>query len=382
MSKWVSVWGNAMSIVDQTPAGYAKDITLRYPILIPLDGKGLRLTFDNFTGLETIKITKITVAKSTGPSSIDLTTLEKVTFNGMDELELGKGEHKTCDPIVMNINKGECLTVSLYLKDYTSMRCGIQLFGPTSKSYYSLGNQTISEELCSKDTREITWMYFLSQIDLLTSDENKSVICFGDSITSLAWPDYLQLFFMKDMKNNTSIVRKAVSGSRILRQYDCLTYAAYGIQGLTRFPHETKVKGAESIIILHGINDIIHPVGIEINEFRPWSDLPTVQELIDGLCEYIKHAKSLGLKVYLGTLTPIKGWRTYNEMRNTLREEINTWIRSTDLVDGMIDFDLILRDENDPAELNPIYDSGDHLHPNDLGMIQMAQEAKKVLNND
>ena len=44
MNQWVSVWGNAMSIVEQTPVGYAKDITLRYPVLMPLDGKSLRFS--------------------------------------------------------------------------------------------------------------------------------------------------------------------------------------------------------------------------------------------------------------------------------------------------------------------------------------------------
>lgn len=381
MSKWVSVWGNAMSIVENKPEGYAKDITLRYPILMPLDGNGLRLTFDNFAGLEKVEITKITVAKSISPTSIDLSTIKEVTFDGNQTLVLNSGEQKTSDPIELEINKDECISVSLYLGDYTSMRSGIQLFGPTSKSYYSLHDQTSSMDLNSSDTREITWMYFLSQIDVLTNDDNQAIICYGDSITALSWPEYLQLFYMKEMGvNHTSIVRKAVSGSRILRQYDCLMYQSYGIQGLTRFPHETQVNGAKSVIILHGINDIIHPVGIEVNEFRPWSDLPTSQELIDGLCEYIKHARSLGLNVYMGTLAPIKGWRTYNEMRNELREEVNAWIRSTDLVDAVIDFDALLRDENDSALLNPLYDSGDHLHPNDLGMIEMAKEAMKVLN--
>lgn len=380
MKKWVSVWGNAMSIVENKPEGYSKDITLRYPILMPLDGKQLRLTFDNFTGLEKVEITKITVAKSCGPTSIDISTLKDVTFDGNTKLVLQSNEQKTSDPIEMNVNKDECLTVSLYLGEYTSMRCGVQIFGPTSKSYYSLGDQSSSIDLISKDTREITWMYFLSRIDVFTKDENNAVLCYGDSITSLSWPDYLQLFYMKEMANHTSVVRKAVSGSRVLRQYDCLMYQSYGIAGLTRFPRESEVYGADRIVILHGINDLIHPVGVEVNEFRPWSDLPTAQELIDGLCKYISHARSLGLKIYMGTLTPINGWRTYNEMRNGLREEVNAWIRSTDLVDAVIDFDELLRDENDPTKLNPMYDSGDHLHPNDLGMIEMAKEAMKVLN--
>ena len=70
------------------------------------------------------------------------------------------------------------------------------------------------------------------------------------------------------------------------------------------------------MIIQHGINDIIHPVGEEVNRFRPWSDMPKTQDLIDGVEEiYIKHARKLGLQVWSGTLLPICGWRTYADNR-------------------------------------------------------------------
>lgn len=381
MSKWVSVWGNAMSIVNQRPEGYAKDITLRYPILMPMEGNQIRLTFDNFTGLETIKIHKITIAKSINPYSIIPTTLKTLTFDGEQECVIEAGEHKTCDPVEMKIEKNELLTVSFYLKDFTSMRCGVIKYATASKAYYSLGDQSEAVELPSEDTRETNWIYFLSQVDLYTKDEYSSIICYGDSITTLAWPEYFQFYLMHSSQNhNIGVVRKAASGSRILRQYDCLTYAAYGIKGMTRFPHEVQVSGAKSIIILHGINDIIHPVGKKINEFRPWSDLPTSKELIDGLCAYIDHARSLGLKIILGTLLPFKGWRTYSEEKEQIRSDVNEWIRTTDKIDIVIDFDQALRDENNPKMFKPIFDSGDHLHPSDLGQIQMAKEVMKTLN--
>lgn len=37
--KWVTMWGNAQSTVTPEPAFYAKDITLRYPVFIPFQGK-------------------------------------------------------------------------------------------------------------------------------------------------------------------------------------------------------------------------------------------------------------------------------------------------------------------------------------------------------
>ena len=45
-NNWVSVWGNAVSVAENRPERYAKDITIRYPIHIPFSGEAIRLTFD------------------------------------------------------------------------------------------------------------------------------------------------------------------------------------------------------------------------------------------------------------------------------------------------------------------------------------------------
>jgi lysophospholipase L1-like esterase len=47
--------------------------------------------------------------------------------------------------------------------------------------------------------------------------------------------------------------------------------------------------------------------------------------------------------------------------------------------DGVIDFDQALRDPADPLRLLPAYDSGDHLHPNDLGYQAMANAINLAL---
>ena len=40
--------------------------------------------------------------------------------------------------------------------------------------------------------------------------------------------------------------------------------------------------------------------------------------------------------------------------------------------DAVIDFDAVTRDPSNPTFFLPIYDSGDHLHPNDLGYQVMG----------
>ena len=48
------------------------------------------------------------------------------------------------------------------------------------------------------------------------------------------------------------------------------------------------------------------------------------------------------------------------------------WIRTSGAFDGVIDFDRLMRDPADPLTMNPSYDSGDHLQPNDAGYQVMA----------
>ncbi|MCQ2433079.1 MAG: GDSL-type esterase/lipase family protein, partial [Clostridia bacterium] len=142
-------------------------------------------------------------------------------------------------------------------------------------------------------------------------------------------------------------------------------YRAYGASGPVRFVQECTTAGADTVVILHGINDIIHPDGI--NPVRPMSDLPTKEELIDGFRQYIAWARELGLRVYLCTILPIEGWRTYLPFREELRCAVNDWIRTQTEADGVVDFDLVMRREDNPSAMQEQYDSGDHLHPSAKG---------------
>lgn len=377
--KYVSTWGNAISIADRRPENYAKDLTLRYPIRPMFDGDRLKITLDNFCGTEAVTITQVFVAKTAGKMSREIVngSSVSVTFGGKESVTIPAGEAVISDEIEFKVVRGSDISVSMYLGDFTLMRSAVLITGPLSQGFYSVGNHATDVVLPMDYTRNTNWFYFLSNIEIYTSDQNKAIVCFGDSITSQAWPDYLTLRLFEENIENTAIVRRAASGTRILRQYDNITYDSYGLKGDIRFPREIQVSGADTVIIQHGINDIIHPVGVEVNPFRPWSDLPTAQDMINGLEKYIQWSRELGLKVYMGTLLPIYGWRTYEAFRDELRVEVNEWIRNTDKIDGCIDFDKALRDENNIAAFANGYDSGDHLHPSNEAYKRMANTIPK-----
>lgn len=363
--KWVAIWGNAMSILEHRPEGYARDITLRYPIFCPFSGSGLRLCFDNYCGTEPIRLTKVTVRVNN--------QFYPLLFSGQQSVTIAAGEQTVCDALMVSVTSGETLSVSIYLGNFTQMRSSVFASGPLSNGQYATGDQCEVADFPISCSRKINQVYFLSTVSVLTSSEKRAIVCYGDSITAQAWPDYLTLRCQEQSFFNTSIIRRATSGSRILREYDCLTYESYGLKGTRRFMHEVPTDGADTVIIQQGINDIIHPVGAELNPFRPMSDLPTVAELIEGMKWYIEQARTLGYRVYLGTLLPIEGWRTYAPFRNEMRLEFNNWMRHTTLADGCIDFDQAVCDSLHPARFSEAYDSGDHLHPSLAGYQKMAE---------
>ena len=369
--RWVSVWGNAVSVAENRPERYARNITIRYPIHIPFSGRGVRLTFDNYCGTEPINLTRTTVFYGG--------KFYPVTFEGERRTTILAGENAVSDPLEISIRAGEILQVSFYLASFTLMRSVVYAQGPLSEGLYANGDRTEDAHIDLETSRKTHLFYFLSNVSVLTKGENRAIVCYGDSITAQDWPDCLALRCFNEGYHKTAVIRRATSGSRILREYSCLTYESYGLSGEHRFAHEVPTDGADTVIIQQGINDIIHPVGEDKNVFRPMSDLPTVEELIDGLKDYIFQARKMGYKVYVGTLLPMGGWRTDAPFRQEMRHAYNAFIRTTDLIDGCIDFDAALRDPENPDYFLPEYDSGDHLHPSRKGYERMAAEIPAVL---
>jgi lysophospholipase L1-like esterase len=105
----------------------------------------------------------------------------------------------------------------------------------------------------------------------------------------------------------------------------------------------------------------------------PASEAVTADDLIWADKQIIARAHAQGLRVYGATLTPFKGSTAYNETKEKIRETLNHWILTTDLLDGAIDFDAAVRDPADPQQYREGFTGFDHLHPNDAGYAAMAQ---------
>ena len=143
----------------------------------------------------------------------------------------------------------------------------------------------------------------------------------------------------------------STTGNRLLR--DIL-----GPNGPSRFDRDVLTQpGVTHVIILLGNNDIIRGQRVP-------DEAVTIEEIIQAHQMLIARAHLRGLKVYGATLTPFKGaldeWLF--PAAEAQRQAVNHWIRTSGEYDAVVDFDLAVRWEADPAQLNPDL-RADALHP-------------------
>jgi lysophospholipase L1-like esterase len=218
--------------------------------------------------------------------------------------------------------------------------------------------------------------HIVTGVDVASTEPAAMVVAFGDSITAGggdagegAYPDLLATRLRDSPRapKAVSVLNAGIGGNRLLLD-------GTGPSGLSRFARDALGQsGVTHVIVLLGTNDIGRKAFVGTPGFViPPNEMPTTQRITTGLAQLIAQARAKGVKVLIGTVPPFKNGSYWKKDAETLRGEVNRWIRERKDVDGVIDFDAALRDPADPPALDPKYDSGDHLHPGKAGRAAMA----------
>ena len=103
-----------------------------------------------------------------------------------------------------------------------------------------------------------------------------------------------------------------------------------------------------------------------------------MNNIIEAYTSFIAKSKEAGKKVYLATITPYRNSFYEDHFSEAARLTLNDWIRANKDVDGVIDFDVAVRDPQNPSALRPEY-SDDWLHLTPAGYEAMGKYAAEAL---
>ena len=394
---WVGTWGTGPA-GPPLPAALQTftDQTLRLVVHTSIGGTQVRIRVSNELGTTPLRIGTAHVAIRDTGANIKTGTDRALTFSGFTSIIIPPGAPVLSDPIDLNVPALSDLAVSLYLPGPAP---ATTIHGSAFQTnYVSMAGDHTGDTALPVDHTITSWP-FLTQADVLVPQSGAAIVALGDSITDGAvttvdanhrWPDLLALRLQTTREPlspfsgalarqypgligsnaKLGVVNRGIGGNRLLR--DPGEQPLFGRAALTRFDRDVlATAGVEYMIVLIGINDIGHPGTGTI----PPSETVTPADLMAGYRQLIARAHEKGIAVFGATMTPFEGTvfpGYYTPAKEVVRQAVNNWIRTSDEFDGVIDFERAVRDPSHPTSMLPAYDSGDHLHPNDLGMQAMA----------
>ena len=369
---WVTSWSagpQAAAPRTLAAAGFDNQ-TVREIIFSSVGGDPIRLELTNVFGASPLQVGRVTMAVAGPGAAVVPGTIHPVTFGGSASIQIPAGAQILSDPLAMRVRPLQELAVSVYLPG----RTGPATFHSDAQevNWVSVPGDHAADQGAGAFTTPTESWYYLSDLVAGSSGAHGTVVAFGDSITDGVgsevgadgrWPNDLARRLDALGGPALAVADEGIGGNRVLA-----SSRWFGISAEARFgPDALDQPGVRDIIVLEGINDI----GFSAVPPHPGTDVSAAQ-IIAGYRQLIARAHARGLKIFGATLLPFRGAGDYTAAGEAKREAVNTWIRTSGAFDGVIDFDAVMRDPADPLRLNPAYDSGDHLHPNDVGYQVMA----------
>jgi len=369
---WVTTWTASPQAAgrDTLAAAGFDNQTIREIIFTSIGGNPIRLELTNVYGTSPLRAGRVTVAVAGPDAAVQPGTIHPVTFGGRASFLIPAGAQILSDPVAMRVQPLQDLAVSVYLPG----RTGAATFHADAQQVNwvsAAGDHAADEGAGGYLIPTLSW-YYLSGLLVGSSGAAGTVVAIGDSITdgvgSTAgadgrWPNYLARRLDALGGPALGVADEGIGGNRVLTGARCC-----GASAEARFgPDVLDQPGVRDVIVLEGINDI----GVSAGPLDPRADV-SADQIIAGYRRLIAEAHARGLKIFGATLLPFQGAGYYTAAGEAKREAVNAWIRTSGAFDGVIDFDAVMRDPADPLRLNPAYDSGDHLHPDDAGYQAMA----------
>lgn len=311
-----------------------------------------------------------------------------LTFGGSPSTKVFPGAVMVSDSVDLEVPALADLAVSFYLPntfDSTSGNLITRHATAKQTSYISAagsGDLTAAAVMPSGTALTVSW-YFVNTVEILASEQAGAIVALGDSITDAnvstqdmnsRWPyELARRLNAQTGHRPLGVLDHGTGGNKVTWDSTALPPGGND-SGQHRFDRDVvAAPGVTHVIVLLGVNDL--------RNSGPPPDNPamvvTADDVINGYKQMIFRAHSAGIKIFGGTLVP--WWESIFTNDNWTHEKwlkhqaINQWIRTSGAFDAVVDFEKCLADPSDARKMLPMYDSGDHLHPSDLGYVHMGE---------
>ena len=355
----------ALAFMPQSRAFH--DQTVRQSVRLGRGGSRVRLELSNEFGTEPLVIDEIALNNPRTGGTVPALQSGDVRW------EIPDGQTAISDPLDLPVRPGDELIIDCLIAGRTPP--GSYLHSAQRTAAAAPGNQLGKPQFAGAE--RFASLYWISRVLVDEPASGPVIIAIGDSITrgdgtsidkEQRYPDHLQRRLLAAGLGNAVVLNAGHGGNRLLRP-------VAGPSMTDRYARDVlAITEATHVIVLAGTNDIGLP--LLLGQSRPEPD-----EIVNGLLALAGRAHDRGITPVLATIPPILASRYEfyvadgtEHTRRTVNDAITSqhdW--------PVADFSAALAAPDDPSRLNPAYDSGDGIHPNDPGAQAMADVVNLTL---
>jgi lysophospholipase L1-like esterase len=370
-ARWIGSWATAPTGAGAgtSGAGFTNQ-TIRMTVHTSVGGDQARIRLSNSFGTQALDVGHATIGlpAAAGAADVAAGTLHQITFNGTNSVTIPKGGEVWSDPVDMAVPASHDVTVSIWLPVATGP--ATWHFIARENTWRGDGDHASDTAGTALPTKATSW-YFLSGLDVRNRVAGGSLVVLGDSISDgyattvnsdHRWPDLLgaRLVRQPESDHAPGVLDAGVSGSMLSGDGIDIKLNELGVNAAARLDRDVFAQTAARTVVLQlGINDI-------------WIRHDGPDAIIDRMRQVAARVHQHGMRILVCTLSPWKGYTAWTAELDRTRMAVNDWVRTGSDFDGVVDFDTLLRDPEQPDRLRPQWDSGDHIHPNDAGNLAMA----------
>jgi lysophospholipase L1-like esterase len=345
--------------------------TLRLNVFAKLGGRMARVRLTNrFTDVPLV-IGAAHVAMRTHGAAIDPATDRALTFGGLATITIPAGEACWSDPVPLVVTQHADVAISIFVPG-PYRPTGFHAVG-LKTSYVGAGNLTAEPSWPTGDAAgqgtnrdngpNTDQVFLVSGLQVLAPSRARVIVALGDSITDGAasatdangsWPDVLSMRLPR-LADGTpvAVINMGIGSNRFV------SADRAGPTSIERLDEDVLARpNVTHLIVMEGINDISY-------------EHVSPDTLIAAYKAAIARAHAKGIKVILATLLPIQNSVKDTPENVATQQIVNRWIRAGEGFDGVIDFEKVVQDPQNPLRIRADL-TGDYVHPNTRGYRLMG----------
>lgn len=354
-SAWTSSWNSALAYAP-TPGGSWSNQTLRMVARTSLGGTSLRIHLSDVLSSQPAQIGHVTVGTQMNGGSTLEATPATVTFGGAQAVTIPAGGQAVSDPVPFAVTPNTRLLISIYIPAGANLSQAPRHDFADETEFNYVGGDA-AEDQYYPTTNVFGFTTLLDGIDVAAAAPS-TVAAVGDSITDglgtasdtdTRWPNYLAA---RIAPQGLAVIDQGIGGNEVTSDQ-----GAPGQSLLNRWQRDVlNQPGVRTVIDADGINDLRGGV--------------SAATLESAQASLVASAHAAGVRVLLSTITACAGEAKCTVAVQGQIAVYNAWVRSGySGADCVADFDAAI---DAGGAIKPVYDSGDHLHPNSAGAAALA----------